>query len=122
MTTIIDLEHEITENIAAYRTRREAIRADLETFESCYKSTLDETPADTVDALVSAIGLDRAVIITASIVNAIPGYDPRIWDYIHTWAEAIPGAYDAEAARKLNLYTTIHPAHINQIAAEIAKR
>ena len=122
MITLATLNDEINENIAAYRTRRDAIRADLETFERCYKETCDGTPADTVNALAEAIGMDRAAIITASIVNAIPDYDLRVYDYIREWAAGVSGSYDAEAAQKLYLYTTIHPVHINQIATEMRKR
>lgn len=75
----------------------------------------DETPEHTVKAFVDRVGLDLARFVIASLVNR-SAWDGRIGSSVAAWAETVDGSLDEEAAREASIYTTMHMAHLNQVA------
>lgn len=102
--------------IAEYR----AAKAALEALETAYRATMDKTPADTVEALTEAIGADSCKTIIATLINRY-AWDGRINRRVAEWAKGDPNAYDEAVAVEHWFSTTIHLAHLNQIAEAAMK-
>lgn len=83
----------------------------------CFKITRDETPADTVKALVDRIGYTSAVATVAELINSVGEWDGRIYEYVREWAHGVETAATREEMEAHYIYqpSEIHPAHINQI-------
>ena len=72
-------------------------------------------PADTVARFTDRAGLEIAQLIVASLVNR-SAWDGRISRQVATWAAGIPSAWDEQAATQAGIQTSMHPAHLDQVA------
>lgn len=101
---------------AAYRADRQLWRSDSERLDDIYsKRSEDETPAQTVEKFVRAVGEERAVNTIASLVN-YNASDGRISRMTRSWASEQPRALSADDARGV-VSTRMHMAHLEQVAA-----
>lgn len=115
MITTSDLNEMRNTSQSQYREYRISTRAAMKALEAAYK----EHELDTIiPAYVAAVGYSEAVRLIASLVNACD-YDGRIHADVKAWAASIDTAADHQAADALDLYTSIHRAHLNQIAHEM---
>jgi hypothetical protein len=82
----------------------------------------NNTPADTVNALISSIGYDAAAEIIAAMVNAKGEWDGRLSRNSRAWAAA-QNAPDCAALDAMCVWycDEIHPAHMEQIAEAMQK-
>lgn len=104
----------------------EALRETLRTIKTnraalvtAYGEHRDETPADTVTALVATLGYTAAVETVAEAINIHSEFDGRISDTVRAWAASIETAANREELEEFHFYGltgSIHPAHLNQIA------
>lgn len=92
-----------------HRELHEAVRA----LEKSYRDTLELTPADTVAHFFKAVGEDLGKTTVAILIKR-NAWDGRISRQSAAWAETIT-AEDSE------IITTIHKAHLEQIAQEMRK-
>lgn len=106
------------ERVAAIRTMHQNHAAVV----TCYREHRDETPAETVAALVESIGYDAARVAVAEIVNAVGTWDARVGTVARNWAESVEDAADRDELKSMNVYapSEIHPAHIDQLAEAMA--
>ena len=79
----------------------------------------DETPEHTVKAFVDQVGYATARFVIASLVNR-SAWDGRIYPNVSAWASE-QDALDEEAARDAMIYTSMHMAHLNQVAQAMMK-
>lgn len=119
---------------ADYREARDEWHEDLAGLETVYNETRDQSVADSVAAMVrdnydrffSRYGFhctmegaaDGLADLVASLVNR-SAWDGRISPAVKAWAESREYAADQELADKMGLYTKLHMAHLNQIAAAL---
>lgn len=117
-----------------YREAKKELREDLEALETVFDETRDGSVTDSVAAMVrdscdrffSRYGFhctmtgaaDRVRDLVASLVNR-SAWDGRLSPAVKAWAESREDAADAELADKMELYTRIHMAHLDQIAAAL---
>lgn len=95
---------------------RKITTANHEALNAAYRATATGTPAETVAALVNAIGYAAAVDTVAELANSIGAWDGRISSRSRTWAGSIKTAATYEEMRGFySIYSSIHPAHIDQI-------
>ena len=123
--------HEIAKNIRANLlagNATEETRAEFRAILKAYKAnraalvechTNASKPAETVAALVERIGCENAAEIIAMMVICNGEWDGRIDNRRRAWAAEIVTATAAELRDVLGLYysDSIHPAHLDQIAA-----
>lgn len=117
--------HIPAENREAWRAYRLQLWEDRDTVERIYREdrAAGATPNHTVTRCLERMSLQRVTVILASAVNRIADYDGRISRTVAAWAAAQPEAGDADAAGRLSLYcNSIHPAHLDQLAAELMRR
>ena len=108
----------ITEN---YRESYNTTAANHAALNEAYSSTSTGNPADTVKALVSMIGYTAAVETVAELVNSVGSWDGRISSRRRAWAESIDTAADNAEMRRYGIYSSIHPAHIDQLAEAMSE-
>lgn len=105
-------------------------RTDLEriicALEQAHENTQATTnkPADTVNAFVSAVGLDAAAYCIAAMVRRVR-FDGRISRYAKAWADGQDGLdmpEDWMQAVPECYSSAIHPAHLSQLAEAMEKR
>lgn len=106
---------ERTELSAAYHTticNREALT-------QAYTETRNNKPSETIDRLVCVIGYAAAVETIAEFVNNVGEWDGRISRTNRQWAQSIETAATREELEARCIYqpNSIHPAHIDQLAA-----
>lgn len=94
------------------------LRMDVKKFESAYAES--GTPKAAVQKLVKSVGKKRAAEVVASLVNEC-AWDGRICRVSKDWAHRVDGAWSAEAMDELRVYSTMHRAHLDQIACEMAR-
>lgn len=109
--------------ITARREQIKTTRANIKTVTRIYRETSDQTPAETVAEIVTALGYDAAREAVAEIVNTVGEWDGRIWPSSREWAATIESAATAEELEEKRIYqpAEIHPAHINQLAQAMSK-
>lgn len=109
--------------IAARREQIKTTRANIKTVVSIYRETCEQTPAETVTAIVDRLGYDTAREAIAEIVNSVGEWDGRIWPSSREWAATIETAATRDELEAKNIYqpAEIHPAHINQLAQAMSK-
>lgn len=93
-------------------TKRELLGA-VRALEDSYNATRELTPAETVKHFTEAVGEELAKTTVAILVKR-DAWDGRISPWSVAWAEG----YTTEDA---DIYTTIHKAHLEQIAQEMRK-
>lgn len=74
----------------------------------------NDNPADTVRETVRELGYRPALLIVATLINSRTD-DGRIDKAVKLWASGVDDSLDGNAAYELGLYSSIHPAHLNQI-------
>ena len=109
--------------IAARREQIKTTRANIKTVVSIYRETIEQTPAETVAAIVERLGYDTAREAIAEIVNTVGEWDGRIWPSSREWAATIETAATRDELEAKSIYqpAEIHPAHINQLAQAMSK-
>ena len=102
---------------AEYRTIRKTYDAERDALVECHRNT--SKPAETVAALVERIGYENAAEIVAMMIICKGEWDERISNRRRAWAAEIVTATADEIRDILDLYysDSIHPAHLDQIAA-----
>lgn len=93
-------------------TKRELLGA-VRALEDSYNATRELTPADTVKHFTDSVGEELAKTTVAILIKR-DAWDGRISQRSVAWAEG----YTTETA---DIYTTIHKAHLEQIAQEMRK-
>lgn len=93
-----------------HRELHEAVRA----LEKSYQDTLELTPADTVAHFLKAVGEDLGKTTVAILIKR-NAWDGRISRRSAAWAESFTSE-DSE------IITTIHKAHLEQIAQAISRQ
>lgn len=115
------IHEQATTNREAFFAHRRALTAARDTLEALYRErNEDNTPAQTIAAYVAAVGYPVALEVIGSMVNR-SAWDGRIYPAVKEWAQNLPEAWDEEAAQRLELYTSIHMAHLNQLAQALMK-
>ena len=109
--------------ITARREQIKTTRANIKTVVAVYRETIEQTPAETVAAIVERLGYDTAREAIAEIVNTVGEWDGRIWPSSREWAATIETAATREELEAKRIYqpAEIHPAHINQLAQAMSK-
>lgn len=109
--------------ITARREQIKTTRANIKTVTRIYRETSDQTPAETVAEIVTALGYDAAREAVAEIVNTVGEWDGRIWPSSREWAATIETAATRDELEAKSIYqpAEIHPAHINQLAQAMSK-
>lgn len=100
------------EMIAARRT----IRDNLDTLTAIYSDARTDGPAATVARTVEKIGKAATAATVANLVNSTNRADGRVSAAAHVWAESIDTAATPADLDRMHVYSSIHPAHINQLA------
>ena len=100
-----------------YRTIRKTYAAERDALISMHQKGF--SPAETVSDLVDAIGYDNAAEIVAMMIICKGEWDERISNRRRAWAAESVTATADELREALDLYysDSIHPAHLDQIAA-----
>lgn len=99
---------------------RRSIRDNFDTLAAIYSDTRDAGPAATVKELAQKIGKPAALATIANLVNSTSRFDGRVSTACHAWAESIDGAAAPADLDRMGIYSSIHPAHISQLAEEAA--
>lgn len=108
------------------QVNREELRATYHTtmgnreeLVQAYSETRNNKPIETIDRLVCVIGYTAAVETVAELVNNVGEWDGRISRNNRQWAQSIETAATREELEALTIYQpdSIHPAHIDQLAA-----
>lgn len=73
-----------------------------------------------VDKLIKSLYTKRASEVVASLVNG--SWDGRFCTVSRNWAHRVDGAWDRKAMQKMGVYSTLHPAKLDEIALEMARR
>lgn len=109
--------------ITARREQIKTTRANIKTVVNIYRETCEQTPAETVAAIVERLGYDTAREAIAEIVNTVGEWDGRIWPSSREWAATIETAATRDELEAKSIYqpAEIHPAHINQLAQAMSK-
>lgn len=109
--------------IAARREQIKTTRANIKTVVNIYCETIEQTPAETVAAIVERLGYDTAREAIAEIVNSVGEWDGRIYPSSREWAATIETAATRDELEAKSIYqpAEIHPAHINQLAQAMSK-
>lgn len=109
--------------IAARREQIKTTRANIKTVVNIYCETAEQTPAETVAAIVDRLGYDTAREAIAEIVNSVGEWDGRIYPSSREWAATIETAATRDELEAKSIYqpAEIHPAHINQLAQAMSK-
>ena len=109
--------------ITARREQIKTTRANIKTVVNIYRETSEQTPDETVAAIVERLGYDTAREAIAEIVNTVGEWDGRIWPSSREWAATVEIAATAEELEAKRIYqpSEIHPAHINQLAQAMSK-
>lgn len=109
--------------IAARREQIKTTRANIKTVVSIYCETIEQTPAETVAAIVERLGYDTAREAIAEIVNSVGEWDGRIYPSSREWAATVETAATRDELEAKSIYqpAEIHPAHINQLAQAMSK-
>lgn len=94
------------------------LRTDVRKLESI--SANSGSPKTTVDKLVRSIYQKRASEVIASLING--SWDGRICTASKNWAHRVDGAWNQKAMDKIGVTTTLHPALLDEIAMEMARR
>ena len=94
------------------------MRIDVRKLERIKAESL--TPKVTVEKLIRAIGENRASSVVASLVNGC-AWDGRISPRCREWAKHVEGAWDDKAMREWCIDTTMHRAHLDQLALEMIR-
>ena len=99
-----------------YRTIRKGYAANRAALVECHHNA--SKPAETVAALVAAIGYEDAREIVAMMVRTNGEWDQRIEAKTRAWASEIVTPNADELRETLDIYyaDAIHPAHMDQIA------
>lgn len=103
-----------------YRACREKLREAVSLLEATYSETRDTTPAETVKQYMDLAGPDLARSAVATLVNR-HAWDGRISSRSAEWAAGIADSWDEDAACRMGIYTSIHLAHLEQIAQAMRK-
>ena len=98
---------------------RRSIRDNFDTLAAIYSDTRDAGPA-AVKELAQKIGKPAALATIATLVNSTSRFDGRVSTACHAWAESIDGAAAPADLDRMGIYSSIHPAHISQLAEEAA--
>lgn len=91
------------------------VRENHKQLNAIYADTRYNKPLDTVEELINRIGYANAVQTVAELVRSVGDWDHRISDEARAWAEHCEGLDGEEVTRYIE-YSSIHPAHIQQIA------
>ena len=78
--------------ITARREQIKTTRQNMETVVSIYLDTSEQTPADTVAAIVARLGYDTAREAIAEIVNTVGDWDGRVSLRVREWAASVDSA------------------------------
>lgn len=101
---------------------RNKIKDNRKTLLSCYHSTQEQAPSDTIAALVEHIGYTEAVETVAELVNCVGSWDGRISRKTREWAGSIETAASSEELEMCHVYSgEIHSTHVDQIADAMMK-
>lgn len=106
---------------AEYRAIRKEYDARRDALVECHYNATK--PAETVAALVGALGYEAAAEIVAVMVRTKGEWDQRISSEARAWAADLVTLTESEIRDTLGLYysDSIHPAHMDQIARAMAK-
>lgn len=100
------------------RERIEAVRA-------AYEATREAKTADTVQALVDALGVHEAAAAVATVVNAVSLEDGRISDNNRNWTKYldadIPTNSELRAQGVYGVDSWMHSAHVDNLADAMRK-
>lgn len=100
-----------------------AMKADIKRLESIYAEHLntDRSPKDTIKVFIGAVGIERASVIVATLINR-HNWDGRISKRNTLWAAAIDASFDEDTSTS-HFYCThrIHMSHLDQLADEMRK-
>lgn len=94
------------------------LRMDAKKFESIYAES--GTPRSAIEKFVKSVGKKRAAEVVASLVNEC-AWDGRICRLSKDWARRVDGAWNAAAMDEMRVYSTMHRAHLDQIACGMAR-
>ena len=95
------------------------MRSDSASLNDIYNSRADdETPEQTVARFERMVGVERATNTIATLVNQNAS-DGRISRYNRSWASEQSGALRSNETR---VSTSLHMAHLNQVADAMRKR
>ena len=102
---------------AEYRAIRKTYAAERDALVECHYNA--SKPSETVAALVERIGYENAAEIVAVMVRALGEWDQRVGATARSWASDLVTLTETEIHDVLDLYysDSIHPAHLDQIAA-----
>lgn len=101
---------------AVFERRRELLH-EVHMLEDLYLKDLGNTnsPKDTIDKFVDAVGMDEAVIVMASMIN-VKAWDGRIMPSNAEWAKRVEAAWDKDMGYEIGMYSNhIHTAHLDQL-------
>nr|DAK83855.1 MAG TPA: Protein of unknown function (DUF3849) [Caudoviricetes sp.] len=109
--------------ITARREQIKTTRANIKTVVNIYRETIEQTPAETVAAIVERLGYDTAREAIAEIVNTVGEWDGRVSRSAREWAANVETAATPEDLEAKSIYqpSEIHPAHIDQLAQAMSK-
>lgn len=104
---------------AGLRQYTRQMRSDNDILNDIYNSRADdETPAQTVERFERRVGVERATNTIATLVNQNAS-DGRLSRYNRSWASEQSGALRSNETR---ISTSLHMAHLNQVADAMRKR
>lgn len=103
------------------KEERTAIKKNIATAIEAHRDNRNLGPLCTCADLVGRIGYTAAVETVAALVNCVGTWDGRVSDRSRAWAAGL--AADREELRAAGIYlpSEIHPAHIDQLAATMAR-
>ncbi|MBR4577326.1 MAG: DUF3849 domain-containing protein [Clostridia bacterium] len=94
------------------------LKADAATLERIQKECVqaEKKVIDSVAEFADAVGMIRARVAIASLVNSC-SWDGRISRSNAAWAADTEGALDEECCQHFGIYTAIHRAHLDQLVS-----
>ena len=99
--------------------QRKTTRTNHATLTDAHQNS--NTPSETVEKLVKAIGYAAACETVAEQVNAVGDWDARISRESRQWAASVVTAANADELADMSIYSgKIHSAHVDQIAKAMA--
>lgn len=117
---VISFSNEVNEYMKYNTTQnfkeRDYIRNRIDMVLLAYRCS--KSPNETIDTLVTALGLDTAQACVATLVNCVSLSDGRIGEEVRSWAQSVAAAPKHSALWAMDIYgvdSYIHSAHVDQI-------
>lgn len=103
------------------REERIALKGNIAAAIEAHADNRRNGPVATIAALVDRLGYSAAVDTIAAIVNCVGAWDGRVSDRNRAWAAGLAPDRDSLRAAYIFLPSEIHPTHIDQLAAAMAR-